>query len=189
MSILPDLKTRRLILRPVRLEDATAIADLAGKDFNVARWLTSYTWPYEEGAAEEFLKTVVGSNPMETEAIFAITLGGIFIGVVAIEAPGDLDDLPELPSIGYWLGRSFQGHGYASEAVDAALEWGFKAFKVNGIAARAYEDNSRSRTLLRKLGFKPFSLTELFAKPLDRRVSNVVVCLDKADFEERRQVA
>ncbi|MEP3046822.1 MAG: GNAT family N-acetyltransferase [Roseibium sp.] len=189
MSTLPELKTRRLVLRQVGLADATAIADLAGKDFNVARWLTSFTWPYEKGSAEAFLKTVVGTNPMETEAVFAITLDGAFIGVVAIEAPGDLDDLPELPTIGYWLGRAFQGHGYASEAVEAAIEWAFEAFKTDGIAARVYEDNSQSRNLLRKLGFKPFCLIERFAKPLDRRVSNVVVRLDRGDFEMRKEAA
>jgi ribosomal-protein-alanine N-acetyltransferase len=49
---LPVLKTRRLVLRPFKEGDAEAIANLGGRDFEVARWLTGCTWPYEDGAAE-----------------------------------------------------------------------------------------------------------------------------------------
>lgn len=187
--MLPELKTRRLILRPVALSDAEAMATLAGRDFEVARWLTSFTWPYEDGAAEAFLKSVVGTDPFQTEALFAITLGGVFIGVVAVEPPGDLDELPGLPTLGYWLGRAFQGHGYAGEAVEAALSWAFEVFEADAIAARAFEENFRSRGLLRKMGFKPYCMTERFSRALDRRVSNVVVRLEHADFEARRKAA
>lgn len=189
MITLPELKTRRLVLRPLDARDASAIADLGGRDFEIVRWLTGASWPYVEGEAEAFVGKLLGTDPMETEAVFVVTLGGVFIGVVAIEAPGDLDDLPELPTLGYWLGRAFQGHGYASEAVEAVLDWAFKAYGTQAIAARAFEDNTRSRALLRKMGFKPYSLTERFSKPLDRRVSNVVVRLDRSEFEARREMA
>lgn len=187
--MLPELKTRRLVLRPIALSDAEAMVELAGKDFEIARWMTSFAWPYEEGAAESFLKTVVGKDPFQTEALYAITLGGVFIGVVSIEPAGDVHELPDLPALGYWLGRPFQGHGYASEAVEAALDWAFEAFGTSAIAARAFEDNFRSRGLLRKMGFKPYSMTERFSKALDRRVSNVVVRLERADFDARREAA
>ncbi len=189
MTVLPNLKTRRLILRPLDTADASAIADLCGKDFQVARWLTGSSWPYVDGAAEAFVRSVVGTDPFETEATFAVTLGGVFIGVAAVEPPGDLDTLPDLPTVGYWIGRAFQGHGYAREAVEAVLEWAFDAYGTEAIAARAFEDNTRSRALLRSLGFRPHSMTERFARALDRKVSNVVVRLERADFEMRKEPA
>ncbi|POF34235.1 GNAT family N-acetyltransferase [Roseibium marinum] len=189
MITLPELKTRRLILRALAAGDASAIADLGGRDFEIVRWLTGASWPYVEGEAEDFVNKVVGTNPMETEAPFVVTLGGVFIGVVAVEAPGDLDDLPDLPSLGYWIGRPFQGHGYAGEAVEAVLQWAFDAYGTDAIAARAFEDNTRSRALLRKFGFRPHSMTERFSKALDRKVSNVVVRLERADFEARKEPA
>ncbi|WP_421981219.1 GNAT family N-acetyltransferase [Roseibium sp.] len=189
MTGLQDLRTRRLILRPIAMADAEAMIELGGKDFEVARWMTSFAWPYEEGSAEAFLKTVVGKDPLETEAVFAITLGGVFIGIAAVEAPGDLDNLADHPTLGYWIGRPFQGHGYASEAVEAVIEWAFAAYGTDAIAARAYEENFRSRGLLRKFGFKPYSMTERFSRALDRKVSNVVVRLARSDFEARKAAA
>jgi ribosomal-protein-alanine N-acetyltransferase len=189
MMSLPELRTRRLVMRPLEARDADAIADLGGRDFEIVRWLTGASWPYVEGEAEDFVSKIVGTNPLETEAVFVVTLGGVFIGVAAIEAPGDLKDLPELPTVGYWIGRAFQGHGYASEAVEAVLEWAFKTYKTDAIAARVFDENTRSRGLLRKLGFKPYSLTERFAKALDRRVSNLIVRLERSDFEARRELA
>ena len=187
--ILQELKTRRLVLRPLEARDADAIADLGGRDFEIVRWLTGASWPPVEGEAEDYVSKIVGTDPLETEAVFVVTLGGVFIGVAAIEAPGDLKDLPELPTLGYWIGRAFQGHGYATEAVEAVLEWAFDTYTTDAIAARAFEDNSRSRALLRKMGFKPYSMTERFAKALDRRVSNVVVRLERSDFERRSEMA
>ncbi|GAA0780302.1 N-acetyltransferase [Roseibium denhamense] len=186
MTLLPELKTRRLVLRPLRDEDAAVIAELGGKDFEIVRWLTGASWPYVEGEAETFVSKIIGSDPMQTEAVFAITLGGVFIGAVAIEAAGDLEDLPDLPTLGYWVGRAFQGHGYASEAVEAVLAWAFETYGTEAIAARVFEENTRSRGLLRKFGFKPYAMTEKYAKALDRKVANVVVCLQRSDFEALR---
>ncbi|MTI43779.1 RimJ/RimL family protein N-acetyltransferase [Roseibium hamelinense] len=182
---LPYLKTRRLVLRPLNENDAEAIAELGGKDFDVARWLTGTSWPYIEGEAEAFVSSLMQTDPFESEAVFAVTLGGVFIGTVAIEAPGDLVELPETPTLGYWLGRAFQGNGYASEAVEAVLDWAFATYETQTIAARAFESNTRSRAVLRKMGFKPHSMTDRFVKALDQRVANVVVRLEKQDFERR----
>lgn len=186
---LPVLKTRRLILRPLRASDAEAIATLGGRDFEVARWLTGCSWPYEDGEAEKFVAKTLAEDPLEAEAVFAITLGGVFIGAVGIEAPGEILEQPDCPTLGYWLGRTFHGFGYASEAVAAVLEWAFRSHDCAAIAARAFEDNSASRGLLRKHGFKPADKTVRYAKPLDRKVTCVVVRLARSDFDNREAAA
>jgi [ribosomal protein S5]-alanine N-acetyltransferase len=181
--ILPVLKTHRLVLRPLQSSDAEAIATLGGRDFEVVRWLTGCSWPYQDGEAEEFVARTMKNDPTEAEAVFAVTLGGVFIGAVAIEAPGELAELPDCPTLGYWFGRPFQGFGYASEAVEAVLEWAFKTHDCAAIAARVFEDNAASRGLLRKHGFKPADKTIRYAKPLDRKVTCVVVRLERANFQ------
>ncbi|MTH95113.1 GNAT family N-acetyltransferase [Roseibium sp. RKSG952] len=186
---LPVLTTKRLVLRPVEMGDAEAIAELGGRDFEIARWLTGVSWPYRDGEAEAFLSKIADANPLKTEAVFAVTLGGVFIGVCALEAPGDLDEFSDCPTIGYWVGRAFQGFGYTQEAAMAVLEWGFSNHECDAIAARAFEDNTASRSVLRKLGFKPAGKTTRFAKALDRKVDCIVVRLDRADFERARVAA
>jgi len=187
---LPKLETRRLVLRPLALSDAPAMEKLAGRDFEVARWMTSFTWPYEEGAAEAFLENAVEMDPLADEAPFGVTLGGILIGVVAIEAPGDLEEAPGCPTLGYWFGRPFHGFGYAPEAARAALAWGFSAHtSCPAIAARVFEENMKSRAVLRRLGFKPAGKTVRYSKPLDRKIDNIVMRLERSEFESGRQAA
>ena len=56
-------------------------------------------------------------------------------------------------SIGYVLNSKFWKNGYASEAVDAILSFGFKTLKLPEISAEVMADNSASIRLLYKLGF------------------------------------
>lgn len=187
---LPEITTRRLVLRPLGLGDADAIRDLGGRDFEVARWMTSFPWPYEDGAAEAFVRSVTTREMQQGVGVFAITLGGILIGVVSIEAPGDLPEaLPDCPTIGYWLGRPFHGFGYGREAAHAVVEWGFANHTCEAIAARVFEDNVPSRQLLRKLGFRPFGKTVRYSRALDRKIDNVIVCLTRNDFDMQGTVA
>ncbi|ADZ72563.1 GNAT family N-acetyltransferase [Polymorphum gilvum] len=186
---LPVLTTRRLVLRPLQADDAEAVAALCGRDFAVARWLTSCSWPYEEGAAEAFVTAARAADPARDEAVFAVTLGGVLIGSVAVQAPGDLSEAPDCPTLGYWIGRPFQRAGYSAEAAQAALDWGFAMHACPAIAARAFEDNAASRAVLRRLGFRPAARTMRYAKALDRKVPTIVMRLGRADFEARRIAA
>ncbi|WP_417671651.1 GNAT family N-acetyltransferase [Roseibium sp.] len=186
---LPTLRTRRLVLRPMVREDAATIEALGNRDFEVVRWLSGPSWPYEDGEAQAFVDQTLAGDPLRDEAVFAITLGGVMIGCVAIEAPGDLADLPDCPTLGYWLGSAFQGFGYGTEAAGAALAWAFGAHGCPSIGVRVYEENSSSRNLLRKLGFKPWGMTTRFARPLDRKVSCVVLRLTREDLERQTMAA
>ena len=56
-------------------------------------------------------------------------------------------------TLGYWIGRTHWGHGYAPEAVAAKL---FEHFGRGGgtVHARAFQDNPRSLAVLRHAGFR-----------------------------------
>ncbi|MBO0345554.1 GNAT family N-acetyltransferase [Roseibium limicola] len=182
---LPSLSTQRLVLRPLRKTDAEAVAELGGREFEIARWLSGSSWPYQEGDAESFVDQVLVSDPLRHEAVFAITLGGVTIGCIGVDATGELEELPEYPSLGYWIGKAFQGEGYATEAAEAALAWGFEAHGCEGIGARVYEDNEASINVLEKLGFRPCGSTMRFAEALGQKVNCVVMRLDRKDFDGR----
>lgn len=178
----PALTTRRLVLRPLALADAAAVEALCGRDFEVVRWLTSPSWPYEDGASEAYLAQATLADPVGGKADFAITLGGVMIGVVAISAEKLLPDTPAGPSIGYWIGRPFQGFGYGTEAVAAACEWAFEAGGVQALAARVFTDNPRSQRLLARLGFRQAGHMTSWSRPLGHEKESLVMRCDRNAF-------
>ena len=57
--------------------------------------------------------------------------------------------------IGYGVLENYQGNGYCTEAVRAALDWAFSQPGVTAIEAEAEESNLASRRVLEKCGFIP----------------------------------
>lgn len=57
--------------------------------------------------------------------------------------------------IGYGLLEEFQGQGYATEAVKAAVDWAFEHPEVTALEAEALPDNIASQRVLAKCGFVP----------------------------------
>ncbi len=62
---------------------------------------------------------------------------------------------PELKKVevGYWLLPEFWGHGYAAEALAAAIDFAIKQTDVERIEAFVEKGNSASGKLLKKAGF------------------------------------
>jgi ribosomal-protein-alanine N-acetyltransferase len=55
--------------------------------------------------------------------------------------------------IGYELAPFAQGKGFMTEALSAALEWGFEHMELNRVEAQVHSENSASIRLLARLGF------------------------------------
>jgi RimJ/RimL family protein N-acetyltransferase len=56
--------------------------------------------------------------------------------------------------LGYAIIKDFQGKGYASEAAEAFLSYGFNTLKLDKIVAVARQENTGSRRVMEKLGMK-----------------------------------
>jgi ribosomal-protein-alanine N-acetyltransferase len=56
--------------------------------------------------------------------------------------------------LGFAIGRAHWGKGVGSEAVRAAVAWGFEAFALAKIWATADARNARSQRLMEKLGMQ-----------------------------------
>ena len=57
--------------------------------------------------------------------------------------------------IGYGIADSYQGRGYATEAVTAAVAWALLHDAVNCVTAEVDKDNIASMKVLEKSGFEP----------------------------------
>lgn len=57
--------------------------------------------------------------------------------------------------IGYGILEEYQGHGYATEAIDATVVWALKQSNVTRVEAETEPDNRASQRVLEKCGFLP----------------------------------
>lgn len=147
----PTLRTKRFLLRPLRLDDASAIHDLAG-DHAVASTTRSIPHPYEMGMAESFISTQSAEFQAGKSATFAICHGktGDLQGCIGlIFSPQD-----ESAELGYWIGKPFWGNGYATEASIEVIRYGFETRNMNRIYGCHMQRNPASGRVLEKVGMK-----------------------------------
>ncbi len=137
------IATERLLLRPFRRYDAEAFTRLAG-DWGVASMTSDIPHPLDEGQARAWL------SPGRGEVRFALELAGQLIG-----GAGYYKRRSGTAELGFWLGRAWWGHGYATEATTAVLQHGFATGRLPGFTSSHFIDNKASQGVLRKLGFQP----------------------------------
>jgi RimJ/RimL family protein N-acetyltransferase len=140
----PVLETERLILRAPRRGDVKAIASLLD-DRRIAANTARIPHPYSASDAEQF---VASANRQDGEATFMIFSGDELIGGCGI------DPREDAPESGYWLGVAHWGHGYATEAVRALVDYAFGELCHETLAAGARVTNPASRRVLEKCAFQ-----------------------------------
>ena len=143
-EILPVLATARLVLRAPRRSDVKAIATLVN-DRRIAANTARIPHPYTIEDAEQFIAAV---NKREGEACFVITVDGAPIGICSVDLREDG------PEIGYWLGVSYWGRGFATEAVRALIDHAFGDLEHETLISGARVNNPASRRVLEKCGFQ-----------------------------------
>lgn len=143
------MRTERLFLRPVFPEDWRGIYRGIA-DFGVVSMLARAPWPYREEDAQQFCADAEAGK----ENRFVITLpgrsGASVIGMVGFGPRGKSGG----QELGYWIGRDWQGRGFATEAVQGAVQVA-EALGIAVLEAGHYLDNPASGKVLRKAGFSP----------------------------------
>lgn len=143
-----SLQTARLSLRPLELEDAGWISKYSSNP-RVARQAARVPLPNPPLAAEQFIVAMRAAEPVRGDRVRAITLKSSNrpIGLIGLHPHAG-----ERPEFGYWLGESFWGCGYATEAGETFLD----AAAAEGLGAPLaghFKDNPASGRVLEKLGF------------------------------------
>ena len=142
-----EIDTPRLKLRPFRDSDISELVPLIGSR-EVAANTLRIPHPYEEKHAREFLASVAKENELR----LAITLrnDGRLCGGIGLH-PNAAHQHAEL---GYWIGVPHWGNGYATEAAQAVVGFGFENFKFRRIFASHFAHNPGSGNVLRKIGMR-----------------------------------
>jgi RimJ/RimL family protein N-acetyltransferase len=149
MTDYPEIRTERLLLRRFSDSDIPDLVRLAGAR-EVAATTARIPHPYREADARHFLD--LQRSDKSFGYAFAITLlsSGELCGAVG------LHPAPDQPraELGYWIGVPYWGNGYATEAAQAVIAFGFAKLSLHRIFAGYFSGNEASRRILEKLGMK-----------------------------------
>lgn len=174
-----ELRTARLLLRPPRQDDVDAYLALES-DPEYAFYGTRQSIDRE--AMERGLARIV-ATPWEQRPEFAILLEGQLIGRAIL----DVDRTNITAALGYGVARVCWGRGIASEAARAIVDYGFEAFNLAKVWARADPRNGASVRVLEKIGMQREGLLRGHLLVRGERVDRVYYGLLREEWEGLRR--
>jgi RimJ/RimL family protein N-acetyltransferase len=146
---IPVLRTDRLIMRELRLEDFEAYAALHGNDS-----VMEYVSPDKKGLSrmDSFARlcTAIGHWELRGYGRWAVVEkdSGTFVGVVGLYYPEGWPDL----EVTWAVSPAHQGKGYAFEAAKAAMDYAFNVLQRGHVISLIHADNKPSLRVAEKLG-------------------------------------
>lgn len=131
---------------PADLSDSLAIVG----DDEVTRWLSFDSRGEDQAAAMLAGIAERARQEPRTEYYLAVTLPGDdrVIGFARLGLDG-----VKAAKLGYAVRASEQGHGYATDAARALIQFGFRELGLHRISAAIGPDNAPSLSMIKRLGF------------------------------------
>lgn len=150
----PRLETERLILRPYTEDDLEIAYQVFEGHPDVWRFDPGHARTREQRAA--IVHRLIQINEEAGEGTLAVTLreSGRFIGQAGLQLyilPWEPFATPEV-ELYYKLDRAFWGHGYATEACRALVNFAFEQMRLARLVTVTQPENQRSIRLLCRLG-------------------------------------
>ncbi|GAA0387574.1 GNAT family protein [Microbispora corallina] len=158
------MTTPRLELRLPTLEDLDQLGDRAAEGIHDPE-VMPFVPPWTDVPSEDLPRNVVLFNlgeiarwrPERWCCNFAVIHDGRAIGIQDLSA-ADFAVTREVHT-GSWLGRSYQGRGLGTEMRAAVLHLAFTGLGALSAVSSAFEHNTSSLAVSRKLGYEPDGLS------------------------------
>lgn len=175
----PVLQSSRLSLTALNAGDRDGLLAILG-DESVTRYLGCEPLQDLEEAAD-LIREYERRRQAGDELRWAIRVRGEerLAGMCVLHEPYSPRRRAEL---GYMLAPDRWGQGFAAEAVEAVISYGFSVLGLNRIEALTFAENSASRALLRKLGFAEEGIMRQHAWEKGRYWDDVIHALLADDF-------
>jgi [ribosomal protein S5]-alanine N-acetyltransferase len=146
---LDEIRTERLILRPIALEDLDAFAAIYA-DPEVVRFIDGETATRDQ--TREWIEAQVRRNEREgwdRRSVLLAADGTVLgrCGIAVWEIEGRLEH-----EIGFLFGRAHWGRGYATEAATAMRDRAFSELGLSRLIGLIDHGNEASKNVARKLG-------------------------------------
>jgi RimJ/RimL family protein N-acetyltransferase len=148
----PTLRTDRLLLRPLTIDDLDALAALHAQD-------SFWHFPHRAGRSRQdtidFLELTIARYEDPGIAVSAVVVAGTdeFAGWAGLAIPGFLPEILPAVEVGWRLGEQFRGRGYATEAGAAWVRYGFDELGLDKIVSIYEPENVASGAVMGRLGF------------------------------------
>jgi RimJ/RimL family protein N-acetyltransferase len=162
MPNLPELRTKRLILRRWISEDREPFAILNADPAVMEHFPATLSRAESDALADRieahFAKHAFG--------LWAVEIPGVapFVGYVGLSAPSFQAHFTPCVEVGWRLARDHWGKGYATEGARAALAFGFEQLHLDEIVSFTTSANLRSRRVMERIGMG-HSLADDFDHP------------------------
>ena len=141
------LQTQRLILRKITSDDLEMIYSWMN-DPEVTKyedWIPHESVEYTRG----FISWLTGDYKSEQTYCWSMQLGEEMVGFAMVAGVNEWEG-----SIAYYLKRDLWSNGYATEAVDAIMNYMFVEVGVDSINAKHSINNIASGKVLKKVGMR-----------------------------------
>lgn len=145
----PEIKTERLLLRPLDLSDLDSMHEYASDKENT---MYMYHLPRKIQETAEFLSSVTKEweKDMPSFYEFAIELNGKLIGSISVY----LSDNCDSGDLGWILNKKYWNNGYATEAAMALKDFALNILQVKKLTANCDYRNIASSRVMEKIGLK-----------------------------------
>lgn len=145
------ITTERLLLRLFLKSDAEAVTKLCN-NYNIYKNTLYLPYPYVTQDALLWIEHHLENFNANKSYEFAVTdkETGELYGAIALSH----NQAFHHGEIAYWIGEEYWGHGYATEAAQAILQFAFKEKQYHKVFARYFQSNPASGRVLQKLGMK-----------------------------------
>lgn len=153
------VETQRLLLRPVEPTDLDEFAAL-----HADPEVTQFIRPLDRAAAEARLRLAEREWQETGYGLVAVLdrQSGDFLGRAGLKYWPEFDET----ELGWALRRDAWGHGFATEAARACLDWGFSEFEMPYLTAMISPENIRSVRVAERLGLNPMREDILLGEPV-----------------------
>jgi RimJ/RimL family protein N-acetyltransferase len=162
------IETERLVLRALTTADLDDVVEMHGTP-EVVRWMGAY----DRSAALARLERNEREWEERGHGLVAILerASGRFIGRSGLKYWPEFDET----EVGWVLHPDAWGHGFATEAGQACVEWGFRTLEVPYLTAMIVPGNDRSIHVATRLGMRPIRSDRLMELPV------TVYAIDRPD--------
>jgi RimJ/RimL family protein N-acetyltransferase len=145
-----DIQTDRLVLHPLGLAEARRVYDRTPDDTD--RWADDYPFEDELDALAPFIDSFERDGDPQPFGLYQLRVDGVAVGGLGFSGPPEEGTV----EVGYGLIEDARGHGYAAEALEAAIETAM-AFGATAVIADTTLDNLASQRTMLNAGMREVS--------------------------------